>query len=63
VIFISSTSVYDDQPVLVDESTPVNPITESGKQLVKAEALLQTTPILKLPWFVLAGSSAKTGIR
>lgn len=47
VIFISSTSVYDDQPVLVDESTPVNPITESGKQLVKAEALLLANPNFK----------------
>lgn len=47
VVFISSTSVYDDQPVLIDESTPVNPTTESGKQLVKSEALLQGNPNFK----------------
>ncbi len=47
VVFISSTSVYDDQPVLVDESTPTNPLTESGRQLVKSEALLQGNPNFK----------------
>ncbi len=47
VVFISSTSVYDDQAVLVDEATPTNPLTESGRQLVKSEALLQGNPNFK----------------
>ncbi len=47
VVFISSTSVYDDQPVMVDETTPTNPLTESGRQLVKSETLLQGNPNFK----------------
>ena len=42
VIFISSTSVYGEENGLVSEETPTNPETESGKQLVQSEKLLQT---------------------
>ena len=41
VLFISSTSVYGDANLMVTEETPLNPDTESGKQLVEAEQLLQ----------------------
>jgi nucleoside-diphosphate-sugar epimerase len=45
VIFISSTSVYADAPLTifrVTESTKPNPETESGKQLLATEILLQS---------------------
>lgn len=41
VLFISSTSVYGDDNELITEETNLNPETESGKQLVLAEAILQ----------------------
>ncbi|QOG03250.1 SDR family oxidoreductase [Flavobacterium sp. MDT1-60] len=41
VLFVSSTSVYGDQNDLITEETHLNPETESGKQLVLAEAILQ----------------------
>ena len=41
VLFVSSTSVYSDEFELVTEETIVNPDTESGKQLVSCELLLQ----------------------
>lgn len=41
VLFVSSTSVYGDDNGLVTEETIPNPDTESGKQLVLAEKLLQ----------------------
>ncbi|AWK03495.1 NAD(P)-dependent oxidoreductase [Flavobacterium crocinum] len=44
VLFISSTSVYGDDNNLVTEETIPNPETESGKQLLLAEALLQSNP-------------------
>ncbi|SFC50849.1 Nucleoside-diphosphate-sugar epimerase [Flavobacterium phragmitis] len=44
VLFISSTSVYGDDNNLVTEETVPNPETESGKQLLLAEALLQNNP-------------------
>jgi len=56
VIFISSTSVYGDTTSLdcarddtfsVTEETKTCPDTESGKQLVQAEQLLQTNPNFK----------------
>lgn len=44
VIFVSSTSVYEDTSDLhnVSEETKPNPDTESGKQLLEAEQLLQS---------------------
>ena len=49
VIFVSSTSVYgDDFPIVeITEETQPNPDTESGKQLVIAETLLQSNPHFK----------------
>jgi len=52
VLFISSTSVYSEDNSLVTEETKLNPDTESGKQLVHVEQLLQsntnfTTTILR----------------
>lgn len=41
VIFVSSTSVYSDDNSIITEETKPNPDTESGKQLLEAEQLLQ----------------------
>ncbi|URM37769.1 SDR family oxidoreductase [Flavobacterium anhuiense] len=41
VLFVSSTSVYGDDNGLVTEKTIPNPNTESGKQLLLSEKLLQ----------------------
>ena len=41
VLFVSSTSVYGDENGIITEETPPNPETESGKQLLLAEAVLQ----------------------
>jgi nucleoside-diphosphate-sugar epimerase len=42
VIFVSSTSVYADDNSIITEDTKPNPDTESGKQLLEAEQLLQS---------------------
>ncbi len=42
VLFISSTSVYGEDNLVVTEETKLNPDTESGRQLVKSEQLLQS---------------------
>lgn len=49
VLFVSSTSVYGDGFPIVEitEETKPNPDTESGKQLVIAETLLQSNPHFK----------------
>ena len=47
VIFISSTSVYSDDNALVTETTKPNPDTESGKQLLATEILLQSNQNFK----------------
>ena len=49
VVFVSSTSVYGDGFPIVEitESTQPNPDTESGKQLVIAETLLQSNSHFK----------------
>ncbi|MFV8351946.1 SDR family oxidoreductase [Flavobacterium sp. XS2P14] len=41
VLFISSTSVYNDGDAFVSEKTIARPATESGKQLLEIEQLLQ----------------------
>ncbi|MCI9844451.1 NAD-dependent epimerase/dehydratase family protein [Flavobacterium pectinovorum] len=41
VFFVSSTSVYGDENDLITEETIPNPETESGKQLLLAEKILQ----------------------
>ena len=47
VVFISSTSVYADDNSIVTEATKPQPETESGKQLVETEKLLQSNPNFK----------------
>jgi nucleoside-diphosphate-sugar epimerase len=47
VLFISSTSVYGDDNSSVTEETNPNPDTESGRQLVLAEQLLQSNSNFK----------------
>lgn len=49
VLFVSSTSVYEDSFPIVEitEETTPNPDTESGKQLAIAETLLQSNPHFK----------------
>ena len=42
VLFVSSTSVYSDDNKTITEETIPNPDTESGKQLLEAEQLLQS---------------------
>ncbi|OMQ12457.1 SDR family oxidoreductase [[Flexibacter] sp. ATCC 35103] len=41
VLFVSSTSIYGDENGVITEETIANPETESGKQLLLAEAILQ----------------------
>ena len=41
VIFLSSISVYGNQEGVLDETTPVKPVTEAAKQLVKSEEKIQ----------------------
>jgi nucleoside-diphosphate-sugar epimerase len=47
VIFISSTSVYSDDNAVVTETIKPNPDTESGKQLLATEILLQSNENFK----------------
>lgn len=57
VLFISSTSVYADEesfPEITEESKP-NPNTESGKQLLKVEELLQNNTNFKTTIVRFAG--------
>jgi nucleoside-diphosphate-sugar epimerase len=42
LIFVSSTSVYSDDNSIINEETKPNPDTESGKQLLEVERLLQS---------------------
>lgn len=47
IIFISSTSVYADDNSVVTEATKPNPETESGKQLLVAQDILQNNTNFK----------------
>ncbi|RKS01189.1 MULTISPECIES: SDR family oxidoreductase [unclassified Flavobacterium] len=47
VIFVSSTSVYSDDNSTITEETKPQPDSESGKQLLEAENLLQSNPNFK----------------
>ncbi|WP_373073387.1 SDR family oxidoreductase [Zeaxanthinibacter enoshimensis] len=47
IIFASSTSVYGDQEGQLDENSPPNPKTESGRQLLAAENLFREDPDLR----------------
>lgn len=44
ILFVSSTSVYGDNNDNITEETEPNPETESGKQLLLAEKVLQNNP-------------------
>ena len=44
VLFVSSTSVYGEENDVVTETTPLNPDSEGGRQLVIVEQLLQNNP-------------------
>lgn len=47
VLFVSSTSVYGEVNGTITEKTIAKPDTESGKQLLETEALLQNNPNFK----------------
>ncbi|MDD2675046.1 MAG: SDR family oxidoreductase [Flavobacterium sp.] len=47
VLFISSTSVYNDEEIFVTEETIAKPDTESGKQLLETEQILQNNSHFK----------------
>ena len=47
VLFVSSTSVYGEMNGTITEETVPKPDTESGKQLLEAELLLQNNPSFK----------------
>jgi nucleoside-diphosphate-sugar epimerase len=47
VLFVSSTSVYGEVEGTITEETIPKPDTESGKQLLEAESLLQSNPNFK----------------
>jgi nucleoside-diphosphate-sugar epimerase len=47
VLFVSSTSVYGEMNGIITEETIPKPDTESGKQLLEAEMLLQINPKFK----------------
>jgi len=47
VLFVSSTSVYGEANSTITEQTSATPDTESGKQLLEAEILLQNNPHFK----------------
>lgn len=47
VLFVSSTSVYGNADDIITEETPPKPDTESGKQLLEAEMLLQKNDSFK----------------
>lgn len=57
VVFVSSTSVYADAfpfPVITEE-TPPNPQTESARQILQAEQVLQNNPAFKTTILRLSG--------
>lgn len=47
VLFVSSTAVYGNAEGEVTESSPIMPVTESGKQLAESEKLFQNQERLK----------------
>ncbi|KGO91400.1 SDR family oxidoreductase [Flavobacterium subsaxonicum] len=55
VLFVSATSVYADEDKEVPETTPANPDTESGRQILDAEKVLQTNPNFKTTVLRLGG--------
>ncbi len=63
VIFISSTSVYGDKHQFIDENTPVLPVTDSGKALIRAEQIISESEFdsVILRFGGLAGSGRHPG--
>ena len=55
VLFVSSTSVYGDYNEVVTEATVAQPDSESGKQLLQVEALLQKNKNFKTTIVRFAG--------
>ena len=55
VLFISSTSVYSDKNKIITEQTKPNPETESGKQLLETETILQSNTNFKTTVIRFAG--------
>lgn len=65
IIFTSSTSVYGDAQGTVKETTPRNPVTNSGRVLEELEDWLHNLPgtsvdILRLAGFGRTGTSSRT---
>jgi nucleoside-diphosphate-sugar epimerase len=55
VLFVSATSVYADEDKEVAETTPAKPDTESGRQILDAEKVLQDNPNFKTTVLRLGG--------
>lgn len=55
VIFTSSTSVYGDGSGVMKETSPLNPVTESGCSLITLEAWLHDLPGISVDILRLAG--------
>ncbi|TRW22778.1 SDR family oxidoreductase [Flavobacterium zepuense] len=55
VLFVSATSVYADEDKEVTEETPAKPDTESGRQILQAEEVLQNSPDFKTTILRLGG--------
>jgi len=53
VLFVSSTSVFSDECEFVTEDTIPNPDTESGKQLLECEKLLQNNSNFETTIFLI----------
>ena len=55
VLFVSSVSVYSNSNTTVTEDSPTHPDTESGKQLLETEKLLQNNTYFKIAVVRFAG--------
>ena len=55
VIFVSSTSVYENTNTTISERTTPNPLTASGKAVYQAEQILQNIPNIELTILRMAG--------
>lgn len=55
IVFVSSVGVYGNERQVVTEETPLNPSRDSGKALVKVEALIQAQPNLQVTILRMGG--------
>ncbi|MFI8418254.1 SDR family oxidoreductase [Serratia sp. NPDC078593] len=55
IIFTSSTSVYGDYPGMLDEDSPIKPVTASGRVLAELERWLHELPNTSVDILRLAG--------